>query len=196
MIYLQAVLLALCGLFFVSDARAEWKLDEAASSLTFVSVKNNLIGEVHGFGKLTGTVDASGGRLSVDLNSVQTGIDIRDQRMREMLFETDSFSPDARFITNLTPDAVADLQVGHSLALDISGHLHMHGQQAQINARVQAVRINRQRILLVSSEPVLISAESFGLMQGVSALAEVAGLQAILPVVPVTFRLSFTDQTP
>ena len=84
---LMPVLLLVSGL-----AHAEWQLDGAASSVHFVSIKNEAIAESHHFNKLDGSIsDAGEATLNIDLASVETGIEIRDQRMREMLFEVAQF---------------------------------------------------------------------------------------------------------
>src|SRR5690606_26511938 len=64
-------------------ADAAWQLQPGQSRLNFVSVKNSTHAEVHSFTELRGSVDAQGAlTLQVALASLDTGIDIRDQRMR------------------------------------------------------------------------------------------------------------------
>ena len=72
-------------------AAEHWQVDEAASSLGFVSVKNGVIVEGHRFTSLSGGVVDDTASLSVDLASVDTAIEIRDERMRTMLFEVAEF---------------------------------------------------------------------------------------------------------
>ena len=73
-------------------ANAEWRLDPATSDLYFMSIKATHVGEVHSFETLSGTVDDKGkASLTVDLASVATLIPIRDQRMRDILFEVDRY---------------------------------------------------------------------------------------------------------
>ena len=47
-------LLLLSALLIASPAAAEWSLDGKSSSLSFVSVKNGMLAEVHGFKELEG----------------------------------------------------------------------------------------------------------------------------------------------
>ena len=81
---------------------ADWQLVSEASELSFVSVKAAHLAEQHHFKTVTGTVSDDGeAHLIVDLASVHTGIDIRDQRMRDMFFKVAEF-PTADFYSSLT----------------------------------------------------------------------------------------------
>ena len=101
-------LLFLCVLLLPwASAHAQWELDAQRSSINFVSIKNDAIGELHSFGSLLGFISADGGvQVSVDLNSVQTLIDIRNERMRELLFETVKF-PTATVTAQIEPALLA-----------------------------------------------------------------------------------------
>ena len=81
--------IALAGLLLAAtSANAAWQLDGERSALSFVSTKAINIAEVHRFGELSGGVDADGMvNVSINLDSVDTAIELRDDRMKEMLFE-------------------------------------------------------------------------------------------------------------
>ena len=56
-----------------------WTLDPDASRLRFASVKNDRVAEDNGFTALSGQITPDGEiRLAVDLETVETGIDIRN----------------------------------------------------------------------------------------------------------------------
>ena len=68
------------------DANAPWHLVNEESRLTFVSIKAGDVAEVHTFNTMTGTVTADGGAtIEVSLDSVDTAIELRDERMRALL---------------------------------------------------------------------------------------------------------------
>ena len=77
------------------DGGAEdaYQLDTLRSSLYFVSAKNSHVVETHTFTALSGAISEEGvATLRITLDSVESGIAIRNERMRNMLFETLTFS--------------------------------------------------------------------------------------------------------
>ena len=74
-----------------SAQAASWALDEDASSVHFVTVKNAVIAETHEFLEISGAVAAEEAAVSIALGSVETLIAIRNERMREMLFEVANY---------------------------------------------------------------------------------------------------------
>src|SRR3990167_11336953 len=86
-------------------AHADWYLDNESSRLSFVTTKNTEVAEVQRFLVLHGKVDAKGAaRLEVELDSINSGIPLRDERMRKELFEIKTF-PEAQISAqiNLQP---------------------------------------------------------------------------------------------
>ena len=51
-------------------------------------------------------------------------------------------------------------------------------------------RRSGDRLLVTSSQPVVVDAGALGLDEGVERLREIAGLPSITPAVPVSFRLT------
>ncbi|PXV69832.1 polyisoprenoid-binding protein YceI [Sinimarinibacterium flocculans] len=168
-----------------------WRLDAEASQLSFVSIKNDRIAEVHRFTDLIGTVDAEGeANLKVGLESVQTGIEIRDQRMRELLFEAASY-PQAVVTLSVDPQVIGALAPGTSQLLRTDVRLELHGLAGTMPAMLRVTRLDAQRWLVTSEQPVIVDAAAFDLVAGVEQLREVAGLQSIATGIPVSFALSF-----
>jgi len=168
-----------------------WTLDQASSNLSFVSVKAGDIGEAHGFGGLSGTVAPDGAAiLTIDLASVDTGIDIRDERMREFLFETTTY-PRATVTAAIDPASFATLGVGESRATTISATLDLHGAKGEIDADVTVLRAGPDTVVVSSNRPIIVDAGAAGLADGLAKLQELAGLASISAVVPVTFSLTY-----
>ena len=79
---LLPALLAVSGL-----AHADWELRNS-SRVSYVSIKNNAIAETNVFTGVTGSVNKKGEvAISIDLSSVETQVEIRNQRMRDLFFE-------------------------------------------------------------------------------------------------------------
>ena len=184
------VLLAL-GLFVVAQARADWQLDNNASSLSFVSIKNESIAEAHTFTNLTGLVDNAGSAtVHVSLDNVETLIPIRNERLRSLLFMTDEF-PSAKVSTTLDLKPLLTLADGENLLMDLNLSLSLHGVEVTKMAAVRVFRLPGQVFQVSSVKPLLINGHDFALNVGLEALREIAKLQAITPVVPVSFNLVF-----
>lgn len=63
-------------------------LDPGGCAVSVVSVKNGDVAETHRFTDVTGAVAENGVALiAVGLGAIETGIDIRDERMGTMLFD-------------------------------------------------------------------------------------------------------------
>jgi polyisoprenoid-binding protein YceI len=172
-------------------ARADWELDNTSSSIHFVSVKNDSVGEVHSFASLVGFIGADGkATLSINLESVQTLIEIRDQRMRELLFETVKF-PVATVSAQLDPSVLALAAESGIVTTELPVTLSLHGKEKALTAAVVIVGDGSDRLVVFSAAPILVNAADFDLAAGVAALQNVAGLKAISTAVPVTLQLQF-----
>ena len=185
------ILVCLIASFNVSSAFAQWTLNNDNSQLSFVSIKAGNIGEVHKFGQLTGELTSEGQlTVEVELASVDTLIPIRDDRMQQLLFETDIF-PKATFTASIDMAEVNAVEVGSSKALDISGDLKIRDRTTSISPKVMVTRIAEGAVLVNTLQPLLLNADAVGLTDGVEKLREIAGLPSISSAVPVTFVLTF-----
>ena len=185
------ILVCLIASFNVSSAFAQWTLNNDNSQLSFVSIKAGNIGEVHKFGQLTGELTTEGQlTVEVELASVDTLIPIRDDRMQQLLFETDIF-PKATFTASIDMAEVNAVEVGSSKALDISGDLKIRDRTTSISPKIMVTRIAEGAVLVNTLQPLLLNADAVGLTDGVEKLREIAGLPSISSAVPVTFVLTF-----
>ena len=172
-------------------AQANWQLDNDQSHLSFVTIKATHIAEVHRFTQLRGSLNAAGqADIEIALASVETNIPIRNERMQQMLFDTDLF-PSAGITATFDAEVLAGLAAGDSRMLDISAQLQIKDNSIPVSVPVLAARLNAETLLVTSAQPVLVSAESVGLTEGVEKLREVAGLPSISRAVPVSFVLTF-----
>ena len=170
---------------------AAWDLDTEASYLNFVTTKNTHNVEVHNFGSLSGFISTGGvATVTIELDSVNTGIDIRNQRMRNLLFETTSY-PTATITVDVPATLLSSLSAGQTTQTDISASVNLHGVTTTVTTRVSVQRLSNSRVLVQSMAPVLPRAADFDLTEGVEALRSVANLTSISAAVPVDFALVF-----
>lgn len=173
-------------------ALAAWKLDNENSQLSFMSVKKGSIAENHSFSKLVGNItEQAQVNISVDLSSVNTNIAIRDERMKEFVFETDTYST-ANFTAALETSLLKSLIIGENKKLAISGTLDFHGEQQTIMLDVSVIKLSADKILVNTTKPFFIQADVFGVVAGINKLKELASLPSIDYVVPVSFSVTFT----
>jgi hypothetical protein len=175
---------------FGFTANAHWILIDEESSLSFVSTKNQHISEVQHFKTLEGEFSPKGKlQIEIDLASIDSGIEIRDTRMREKLFLVDTF-PTANLSAQL-PDSVLSLPKGSSISVTIPAYLNIMGLNQSIDVTVQVTRKADNGIVATNTQPILISASDLGLTSGIEILQKLAGLTSIGLTVPVNFNLVF-----
>ena len=185
--------LAIAIAFASPCAFATWSLDSDSSELTFVSTKAVDIAEVHRFAELSGRISDRGKAVvTVTMSSVKTGIDIRDERMRDILFETSKY-PYATIRTEIESDLIEDLGIGESARLDVQLDIELHGGVMPLDSSVIVLRLNEDTLTVASAAPVVINAKEYELAEGIESLRELANLPSIGKAVPVTFFLTFTQ---
>ena len=185
------LLLALLSVFSMS-AQANWYLDNESSRLSFTSTKNADIAEVHRFLTLHGKVDGKGlAEVEVELESVYTGIGLRDERIREQVFDVEKF-PRARINAQLDLRPINDLAPGAQLELRLPLIVQLHGKSHTYRAELLATRLDERRFQVVTLEPLVVNAQDFGLVPGFAAVRSAAGLSALSLSVPVGAVLIFT----
>ncbi|MEO1013709.1 MAG: YceI family protein [Pseudomonadota bacterium] len=168
-----------------------WRLDETASRIAFVSVKAGEVAEVHSFKEIKGGVDADGAaEIVIPLDSVETNIDIRNDRMREILFETGDY-PVAKITAAIDMTTFASLTTGARAEAPTTVSVDLHGASVELDADLFVTRISEDRVSVETAAPIVIDAATFGLEEGVEALREIAGLPSIAPLAPVTASLVF-----
>lgn len=174
------------------SAQAQWSLDNSASTLSFVTVKADHVGEVHTFDQLSGSIDDRGNvEIMVELASVNTLIDIRNERMQSMLFETNLF-PRAMITGDVDLASFTEMSPGASITAQVEFELDIHGVSNSYNTELIVTRLVNG-VVASTSKPIIVTAASHGLVDGVEALREIAGLPSISRSVPVTFNVVFEE---
>lgn len=175
------------------SALADWQLDGGASAVNFVSVKKGTIGETHHFKGLSGAIsDAGKAQLDIELASVETNIPIRNERMQQILFDTVKFAK-ASISTHVDVAPLKALQAGQTMAIDADVTVDVRGHQKTEKAALRVTGLEGSKLLVTTSAPLLLYAGNYQLLEGIEKLREVAGLDSISPIVPVTVTLVFTQ---
>jgi polyisoprenoid-binding protein YceI len=175
----------------ISQIAVSAPLDTENSVLNIISTKNGTFAEIHSFSGLTGSLSKSGSvEVSVPLASINTGIEIRNQRMRDFLFNTEVF-PTASFEANIDVTAIELLEVGEVSELRVNGEITMNGQTAKTLVNVVIARQLDGSLIIATKQPFIINAQDFGYVDGINKLKELAALPSISTAVPVTFSVVF-----
>ncbi len=181
----------LTTLLLGAPAAANWTLDNAGSQLSFVSVKAGDIAEVHTFKELTGSVGSDGhARVVIQLASVDTLIPIRDERMREFLFQTELF-PTADASARLDIVKIQRMEPSTSLVLTTEVMLSLNDATLPITTDLLVSKLAADRVLVTTLKPIVVNAGGVNLVAGIEQLREIAGLPSISKAVPVNFVLQF-----
>ncbi len=166
-------------------------LDAANSSLFFVSTKQTHVLERHEFTDLYGSISSAGeATLGINLSSIESGIAIRNERMRNFLFEVDMFS-EAQVTVPVDLAALATQAIGGTVTQSIAATLNLHGVSAAIDTDVVVTKLSDSQMMVQNVSPILIKAADYDLTGGIDQLRNIANLRSISYTVPVNFNLLF-----
>ena len=173
---------------------AGWALSSDESKVAFGSVKKDTVGEVHHFGNLTGSVAEDGtAKVDIDVTSVETWIDIRNERMQKMVFDAVGF-PLATISAKIDMEDVSGLKPGETTSITSEATITLVGQEIPVEADLFVVALSDQKVMVTTDEMIMLSTADLGIDEGVDQLMEVAKLPSITRVTPVTLRLVFEKQ--
>ena len=161
-----------------SPLKNGWVLDGASSSLTFQTIKNESILEIHSFESDEGSLD-----------SVDTKVDLTNVRLRFLLFETYKY-PDAVVTAKIDPAALASLSQRDCLEIPLAFELDLHGVKQPFKLQTVVTKLEGNWVSVASVEPLPIETTLFNLDAGLKKLEDSANL-SIVPVAAVSFNLVF-----
>jgi len=184
----------LLSLFICSNAYAEWQLKNIDSNVYYVSTKNNSVSELNYFNTLSGTLSEEGELdIKINLESIETDIPIRNERVKAMLFEVLLY-PRATVTATISPEKIKALKPGDTYIETVNFMLTLHGITQELSTTVKVIKHADGDILVTPTTPILIGAKQFGLEKGIERLRKIARLESISPTVPVTFNLTFVPK--
>jgi OmpA-OmpF porin, OOP family len=198
-VLIRCLLLALATVAGLGDAGAqearaqEWLLNSSASHFYMQTVKANSIFEVHQFTGLDGSISKDGdATVKIDLTSVSSGIDLRDVRMRFLLFETYRF-PYAVITAKLDMAALRALLTTTRITYPLKVTVALHGVTQDIDAPVTITRLGDKSISVASIKPIIVKTDAFGLTPNVAKLSEAVNGTVIATGATITFDLLFEN---
>lgn len=167
-----------------------WTLQAENSTLNFQSTKNETKVETSAFATFEGAIDDTGkATVTVELESVDTGIDLRNVRMRFLFFESFSF-PKATITAQLDPASLADLPQKRRMVIALPFTLDLHGIAKSGEANVAVTLLTDDMVNVSTTAPITVAASDHDLMGGVQKLEEAASVK-ITPQAAVTFDFTF-----
>ncbi len=174
-----------------AQAQQQWVLNGSASHFYMQTSKAESITEIHQFSGLTGTIDGAGNAdVKIDLTSVSSGVDVRDVRMRFLLFETYKF-PTAEVTAKVDMSKLQDLtsQIRDTYPLHFT--VAMHGMSKDFDAQVYVTRLSDKSVSVATAKPIVVKADDFGLTAGLAKLSEAVNGTPIVSAASFTFDLVF-----
>lgn len=180
------------SMLVATPALADMALDSARSSVSLVSVKvtgdgSTSASELFRFTSLEGTVDNDGNaQVTIPLESIETGVGIRNERMAEFLFETATY-PAATITASIPMDSLEE----GSRDIELPATLDLHGETSELAIPV-TINVQGDQVFVNSSEPVLLDTNAHEFSGGLAKLADLAKVFHIPATVPVSFNLAFT----
>ena len=167
-----------------SNELSSWILDEA--DIRFYSTKTDKNDNTY-----SGYLDKQGNlKMEIELDSVETDISIRDQRIKEWLFETARF-PKVEIQSQMDHDWMNALGVHEEASKVQPLTISFHGKTIQTEASLKIIKLDDNTINVMTQEPVHINLLELEMMQGLNSLTEVMDLKSISYLVPVKFQGKF-----
>lgn len=183
------LLSALFSSILFSISAQAWTLDAENSVVSFVSIKKGNIGESHTFSDVAGQIKEATASVTIKPDSVDSRVPIRNERMREFLFETgiyptiDISADVSEILSKLTP--------GMSKLVSMPIQVTMHGVSKELTLEARISMLSDSSVVVNSSQPVIVRAADYNMVEGITKLASLVNNLAIAESVPVSFSLSF-----
>ncbi|MEN0035463.1 MAG: DUF1592 domain-containing protein [Cellvibrio sp.] len=181
-------------------AAARWLVDGTNSTFHFVTVKKNAAGvetpENITFSQLQGTVATNGQAvLTIPLASISSGVDLRNTRLKEILFES-QYLPSLHFTTQLDLVAIDAMAAGSIKVQSVTGNLVLHGVVKSVVFDALVVKHANNSVSFSPRKPIAINSADFDLNGGIEALRSLMSLSTIGEKVPVYFKMYLNRDNP
>ena len=177
-------------LFCLPVNAADWQLNSERSAISYLSskqatVETPLMFESNLFREFSGTINGTQVELVVELDSLDTKVPIRNERVAEHVFLSKQY-PQAT--VSATVDDIEQLSYARK---QISATLTMRGQSRDLQAEVIIERSDPQTLRIQTTTPVLVDANAYGMLDGFATLKQLVGLMQIPTTIPVSLNLVF-----
>lgn len=183
-------MISMLALGMAFSTQAAWTLDGSASSLRFATVKNDTVAETHKFTKISGNWQDDGqAKISIEVASLDTLVPIRNERMLTHLFDSEKY-PVITAVAQIKPELIKDMAVGSNQQLKTDLTVTIREQSQTFTTELAVSKLTDGRIVVSTVAPVLVNAVNYKMDTGVAKLKEIAKLQRIEMIVPVTFQVT------
>lgn len=168
-----------------------WLLDPSASVLTYQSVKKNTVVETNTIRNISGRIEPDGSaKVEFDLDSVDTGVDLRNVRMRFLFFET-YMHPIATLMLKVDRAAFAELPMRRRMTVPLAFTLNLHGVDKELKSDAIVTQLTDTSVSVASKAPVIVKVEDFGLLPNIAKLEQAANVTNIVPTASVSYDFVF-----
>jgi len=191
-VIIGTVITLVASIIVSSSALADWTLDPGNSNLSYGTIKNGMIGESNSFKTISGSIDDSGHiNIDIDLASVDTQLELRDERMRDIVFKV-AGNPSAKLTGDMSLQAHDDQEVGTSMVIEATISVEMVGEKVDHDVMLVVTRLAENKVMVAPHGVIFIDADDYELLDALEELRVLAGLDTIESVVPMSFYLTFT----
>src|SRR5947209_20141486 len=169
----------------------DWILDPSRSHVYLQTEKLQGVIEKHQFTSVEGNISRDGdATVRIDLNSIDSGFDLRNVRMRFLQFETYKF-PYAEITAKLDKSKLQELAARSRISYPLSVRVNMHGVAKDFQTSVSIARVSPTTMEIATINPIVVTGEDFDFAKGLSKLADAMGGIRIVPESPISFDLVF-----
>jgi OOP family OmpA-OmpF porin len=169
----------------------DWVLDPSKSHVYMQTEKLVQVIERHQFNTVEGGVSKDGlATIKIGLGSINTGIDLRDVRLRFLLFETFKY-PSAEITAQLDKTKLQGLTGRSPVRYPLTLNVNMHGIANQIETFVWITRTSETTVSVTTVDPIVVTVESFGFTRNLAKLSDAQGGIPIVPSAQISFDLTF-----
>lgn len=181
-----------------------YTVNSSVSQVSFSSIKNNDFPVTGYFTDLSGKIEIpkgnlskTNGRISLDLTTLDTGNDGRDENVLTHFFEVESENEDdenynsATFVIDQIDSPKDSLKVlNKTVSLSASGDMSLHGTTKKEVLELDVVRTGKNVIQVRTRKPYSLSIESFEMQKQLKKLMKVCGHDNVGDGVPIHLSLT------
>ncbi|WP_261883755.1 YceI family protein [Vibrio pelagius] len=179
--------LGLMACSFPLLASGHFQVNEHLSTVNFASIKKQYIVEPAVISGVSGKIDEKGRlEITVPLNTLDTGVSIRNERLRAMFFDEKRFPS-----VNVTATVPEQLMGDEDLAIQkmLPATVELYGQSKELIFTVNIVK-SGGHLMVSTAKPTVISGFDFGIpKESLDSVSNTVGDIALSPNVPVNFSL-------
>jgi outer membrane protein OmpA-like peptidoglycan-associated protein/polyisoprenoid-binding protein YceI len=169
----------------------DWVLNGPQSNVYMQTEKLENTIEKHRFTSVEGTVTKDGdATIKIDLNTLDTGIDLRNVRMRFVLFETFKF-PYAIITAKIDKSRLTELATRSRINYQLQARVNLHGVVKDFQIPVEIAKVNDNTITVSTIKPIDVAGDTFDFMRGIAKLSDAMGGIRIVASAAVSFDLTF-----